>query len=580
VVFYRESIPISHFLSVIAVLGIIFLLVTTNVLAFLGVDNNTLIEGVIMGVNSDGKTQPLTRVNPLINTNIQLEKDLSDLIYNSLITIDTHGEPKADLATFFVLEEGKRYQFKLKPDLYWQDGQKLTVDDVVATFNLIKSLESNPQTSNIYSRAANKMDIVKSDTDPDVFEFVVKGDNVVPGFFEAISFKIMPAHLLADLNPDSITKPDPYINRHPVGSGPYEFVQATGDTVDLVANSNYYGGIPKISNIRFKLFGNEQDAVSALLTGQIHSLTGISDAGITAISQSPNIDLQTSNVIYNQYWGIYFNLADSGPAPLKDMQVRQSIAMGIDKDAIITAMLGYAEKAHGPIPVNSFAYSAEEKFSLDVPKAKTQLTNDGWTLNTDNADQPRSKKDASGNIQYLSFDLTVVNDKDRVAVANIISADLKQIGVQINVVPTDLQTIINEDITPRSFDLLFYGVQTLIDPDRYELFDSAQIQQPGLNISSYTSAEKRTQVVDGKTVQVAAVDDDLNDARRIIDQAARSKRYQDFEKIIAEEVPVVFLFHPKEVYAVNKRVHGINLTGINAIEQRFNSIEQWTISVN
>ena len=74
------------------------------------------------------------------------------------------------------------------------------------------------------------------------------------------------------------------------------------------------------------------------------------------------------------------------------------------------------------------------------------------------------------------------------------------------------------------------------------------------------------------------MDDDLNDGRRLVDEKARTKKYDDFQKIIANEVPVVFLFHPEELYALNHRVHGVVLDDINSIEQRFDSITEWEIT--
>jgi ABC-type transport system substrate-binding protein len=139
---------------------------------------------------------------------------------------------------------------------------------------------------------------------------------------------------------------------------------------------------------------------------------------------------------------------------------------------------------------------------------------------------------------------------------------------------------VDDHILPRVYDMMIYGVQTLIDPDRYELFDSTQIAAPGLNLSCYTSIEKRTQVVNGTTEKVPAVDDDLDDARRIVDETARAKKYKDFQEIIGKEVPAVFLYYPQEFYLVNKRVANVTLTNITSIEQRFDNIANWRITVD
>lgn len=570
--FYKASLPFSHFASIIILTIITFLYFNSNLIAVLGVNSNTLIEGSVMGADADGNTVRLNRINPLINSNIQLERDLSELIYEPLIRVDSNGDPHSVLAEYSILEQGSSYRFKLKPGVKWHDGEPVTVDDVVKTVELIRTLDSNPQTSSLFSKVANKFDIITSKTDSSVFEFVVKNGQIIPGFFEAISFKIMPAHLLSDMNATNITQPDPYINRSPIGTGPYKMLSAKDDTVNLTIFQNYWGTKPNINNIRFKLFPSEATAMQALGSGQIHGLSGIAISNLDQIKSYSQVDVIRSNYIYNQYWAMYFNMGENGPAPLKDLKVRQAITSAINRDDVISAMQGFAEVATGPIPKNSFAYYNAEKYKYNVTKAISLLEEAGYKVAEDGVRAKDGKR--------LSFELLYINNKDREATAEVIKENLKQVGIEVNIKDTDLSSAVDDHILPRIYDLLLYGVQTLIDPDRYELFNSTQISAPGLNISSYISAEKRTQVVDGKTTKVSAVDDDLNDARRIVDEKARAKKYEDFQKIIAEEVPVVFLFHPEEYYLVNKRLHNVALKDITSIEQRFNNIADWKISVD
>ncbi len=568
--FYQVNIPFSHFLSISLILLLLTAYFGTNINSVLSLNSNTLIEGEIMGADENGKPVLLNRINPLINSNIQLEKDINELVYEPLIKINTKGEPISVLADYLVLEKGSRYQFKIKPDIYWHDGQPLTISDVAATFELIKTLDTNPQTSNLYSRAATKIDLIESKTDPEVFELRVKNGQIIPGFFEAISFKIMPAHLLSDVNNDNILQPDPLINRQPIGTGPFMFSKAQDDNVDLVVNPKYWGNAPKIAKIRFKLFATEKAAVEALQTGQIHGLTSFFNESALALQKNAHINLIKSNFIYNQYWGLYFNMGDNGPIALKDIKVRQAISSAINKNSLVDAMNGFAEVAEGPIPKSSFAYSPQTKYNFNLTTAVSLLNEAGYVPG---ADGIRAKGE-----DKLSFELVLINNKDREAVAKIIAENLRQVGIEIKETPVDLRSAVDDHILPRMFDLLFYGVQTLIDPDRYELFDSNQILPPGLNLSSYVSAEKRTQVVDGKTVKLSAVDDDLNDGRRLIDETSRIKKYDDFQKIISQEVPVVFLYYPEELYALNHRVKGVRINDINSIEQRFDSISEWEIT--
>src|SRR3989344_4919083 len=161
--FYNEGIPVSHFALLIFSTMLLTALVVVNAKAILNSNSDVLIEGVIIGVDETGNLQQLNRINPLINTNIQLEKDLNELIYESLIEVDQNGNPIPTLGDFLRIEEGRVYQFKLKQNIFWHDGQPITAEDVAKTFELLQTLEADPKTSTIFSRAAVKMDLTLID---------------------------------------------------------------------------------------------------------------------------------------------------------------------------------------------------------------------------------------------------------------------------------------------------------------------------------------------------------------------------------------------------------------------------------
>src|SRR3989344_147730 len=569
--FYNEGIPVSHFALLIFSTMLLTALVVVNAKAILNSNSDTLIEGVIIGVDELGNLQQLNRINPLINTNIQLEKDLNELIYESLIEIDQNGVPVAVLGDFLKIEEGRIYQFKLKKNIYWHDGTPITANDVAKTFELLQSLEEDPKTSTIFSRAAVKMEIAVIDSES--FEFKLKGeDTYIPelSFFEGISFKILPAHLITDIDRYNISFSDPLINRHPVGSGPYKFNLSRNNEITLVRNDNYFGNKSAIKMIKFKLFKDENSAVEALKSGQIHALTGLTTNNLRDLSTFSNLQIIKSNIIYNQYFALYFNLGQNGLEILKDQKVRQAIAFAVNKEKIIETVLGFAHKADSPIPENSFAYSASSAYPYNPQKAQELLNEAGWLL-------PEQKKVREKNAAPLSLTLLLVNNPDRKLIAEELQKEFADVGVEVNLELLDLEAVINEHIIPRSFDLILYGVQTFVDPDRYEFFHSSQIAHPGLNISSYASTEKRLTGIGNKTERIPAVDDDLEDGRKIVDINIRKRRYQDFLRIIANEVPAVFLFHPVEAYAVNKRLKNVNISAIKSSEHRFDQISSWEI---
>src|SRR6185369_4736942 len=85
-VLYRSSIPYSHFVFAgICVILIFFSSFVVDLKALIKITDSTLIEGVVMGVDDNGNIQKLTKVNPIIPSNVQIERDLSELIYEPLI---------------------------------------------------------------------------------------------------------------------------------------------------------------------------------------------------------------------------------------------------------------------------------------------------------------------------------------------------------------------------------------------------------------------------------------------------------------------------------------------------------------
>ena len=151
------------------------------------------------------------------------------------------------------------------------------------------------------------------------------------------------------------------------------------------------------------------------------------------------------------------------------------------------------------------------------------------------------------------------------------------VGIEVDVQAFS-STNLRDILSIHNFDAILYGTQTFIDPDRYELFDSSQINAPGLNFSSWASTETTGKIVDHKAQQVPQSDDDLETARRIIDVEERKKFYKDFQRLVETEVPVIFLYYPEDAYIYNKRLSNVVLTDLDTINQRFIDISQWRLN--
>ncbi len=570
---YKHSRPFSHIITTILIFVVVGTLAFENIAAFLHIDQDTLIEGVVVGQNEEGDLQKVISVNPLIVTNVQLRRDIAELVYEPLLKVNQNNDKVLILAESYAdIGEGKAYRFKLKEGVKWHDGEEFTADDVVTTFNLLTSLEYGNQTTSVYSKAATKINITKIDEYR--VEFSLKDKNtVMPNFFEVISFKILPAHLMDDLNANTILYPSPFLNRHPIGTGAFLVGPLNLNRVELRNNESYHGDKVRLKKIIFKLYKDQNQAVQDLLTGQIHSIIGMNSDSIQKLTTVPNLTIHKSNVFYNQYWGLYFNLSESGNPLLREVKMKQAIASAINKNLLAEILVESAVVADGPIPKTSFAYAEDiERIGYDPASTSKVLESLGWTMKA--GDKYRMRQG-----EILEFNIVYVQNPDRDKVVGAISRDLEEVGIKIIPIAKTISEVNNDHLLPSFFDILLYGVSTFIDPDRYELFHSSQIGYPNLNIASYKSAKETTTIVEGQTKRVPQVDYVLERGRSLMAADARREQYNIFQAIIMSELPVIYLYHPVYAYITNKRVQGIHLQNMTALEDRFNGIANWYLEV-
>lgn len=574
--FYNRLRPFSHFIFSITIIFLIYTLFLRDLNIIVKADSSTLIEGVIVGIDEEGNKNSIQKVNPLVVSSIQIEKDLNELIYESLVSVNANGEVVYELAEAIAAnDKGDNYRVKLKEGIKWHDGSELTVKDVEATFNTLERLDNNSTTQSIFSRVANKrIKFVKLEGDDYRFEFQLAG--IIPNFYELISFKILPAKYLEEVNTRNILTSEPYINRIPIGTGEYKFESATTDSISLIKNNDYHrrDNIPQISKIKFKFYLDEDSLVDALRSGQIHAAAGLSTNALFKLKPESNIQIHKTGIIYNQYYVLYFNLKENGPPLFKDQKMRQAISSAINRESIINILDREASEAIGPISENSFAFSQVTRYRYNLETAKKLLDELGWIQTP--GEEYRKKNGA-----ILEFNMVALDNIDRNKVSDLIIEDLKKVGIKLTVTRKTNSELSTQHVLPRNFDTLLYSMTTFTDPDRYELFHSQEITHPGLNLSSYISNEKTVKVDENKkVVTVPEVDYRLERGRSILNQEERKKEYLEFQRIVGEEVPMVFLYHPILNYAVNKRIKAIDLSKTYNLQERFKYIYTWYLEVD
>jgi peptide/nickel transport system substrate-binding protein len=570
--FYKMLRPFSHIVVFSALLALIGVFSYSTPTTLVKGQTEILIEGVITGEST------ISRINPLLPTNKQLEIDLSGLIYLPLVRVNSSEELEGVLARSVkrIDEEGKEYEFYLRDNIYWHDGQKFTADDVLATFEVLKALGGGEDKSIISKHAelATEVEVVKVDN----YTVSIKLEEILPTFFEDINFGILPKHILDNVSLSTFSWAR--FNLNPIGTGPFIFASNENNTIILIENEGYFGKKPNIKQIQIKMYTTGDEAVEALKSGAIHTLVDPSTSVLLNLSNWPNIDVVKSASLYRRYLGLYFNLKEGGLEVFTDIKVRQAISSLINREVILEQVETAGEEALGPIPVNSWAYNSEAtRFTYDPVNANDLLDGAGWELKEVGDKNVRMKND-----EILRFELSYLDKYDRQVVAEAIKSDLEKLGIIVNLDPRSSSDLNEALIATRNFEAVLYGVETPIDPDRIRLWHSEAIDYPGLNLSSYVSGKKGAVVGEEKELErISLIDASLENGRSSLDREKRvgstglSIGYSKFQEIILEECPVVFLYHPVFTYAAHSRVKGIDLTEMTAPEDRYLSVSEWYI---
>jgi peptide/nickel transport system substrate-binding protein len=620
---YKLTVPYSHFfVAIVFLLSSFAFIFSNNNLKLVNAKSLEITEAVIMGVDGQGRVQKINRVNPLLPSNIQLEKDLSELIYEPLIKYEftqkdaevyqeSINEYLASEVT--LLSQGADYQFTLRKDVKWHDGKPFSAKDVIATFDLVATL---PEDTNAYVKAIKQLQweqvndyavrICTKTSDSAARCSDTSNKPIFSNFLELISIKILPGHKISDINLNNYNTSSPELYRSPVGTGRYKFESTDDFTVSVSLNEDYYRAFAenKIKKLHFKYFKSLEDSIKALQNGEVHTLASISVEYLQQLGSYNQIKTNKSPVLYNQYWSMYFNLKKDpsgksiGPEFFSDVNVRQAISYAIDRSEILrNALQNLGEEALGPINAKSSFFTSTAAWKrYNVSKANELLDASGWTKKRGETYRTNSRGD------IMKFSLYFVDTYDRYNVARSIQKDLEEVGIQViidrkeqpgqdtsDIAPTgwDLKELSEKVLAPKLFDAVIYGVNTFIDPDRYELFHSSQSDHPKLNISSYVgtaeTVKPREDRKEGESslVRLPKVDRLLELSRSFDPEAAkqeRKKNYDQVQELIAEDAPVVFLYHPQFIYFTNSNITKVDLSNVSSVEDRFRNIEVWEMN--
>ena len=478
-----------------------------------------------------------------IVTSDSASHEIGNQIYSGLVTFDKDLKPIGDLAESWEFSRDCRdLTFKLRRGVKWHDGQPFTADDVVFTWQTIV----DPKVPSPYKAEYEKVESVRAEG-PDVVRI-----HYSQPFAKALSnwaTSMLPKHLLEPYVRQGKIREAPQNWSAPVGTGPYRFKELrSGEKIVLLANADYWEGRPYISRIVYRIIPSQATTFLEL------KAKGVDATSLTALQYSRQTNYRAFDRNYtkfrhpgNGYTYIGFNLRDPRFA---DRRVRQAFAHAINKRALIDGVrLGLAREATGPYKPGTWVYTDKvTTYPYDMDKARQLLAEAGWKER--NADGLLVKDGKPFTFELL----TNQGNDERKKIAEIVQAQLRELGVGVEIRVLEWAAFLKEHIKKRNFEAIVLGWGIGIDPDQYVIWHSSQSGPDQLNHISYANPE---------------VDRMLELGRSTCVREDRIKYYHRLQELLAEDEPLIFLYFNDALPVIASRVHGID-PGPNGIRFRSN----------
>lgn len=511
------------------------------------------------GTYSEGLVGSPQHINPLLAPANDIDADLARIIYAGVLKFDPALNLAPDLAESFpeISASGKEYTIKLKGNLHWQDGVRLTADDLVFTYRLIQ----NPDYQSPLRLSWNRVEAEK--IDDRTVKLITRESSAA--FIANLTVGILPKHIWEQQTPEKFALSK--FNLEPVGAGPFAISEIKrgrgGEIRQLVmkANKTYHGGGPYLKQIVFKFYKTTEELINAYHGRDVMAL------GYVPFDESlfiePQRGLRQIFLQLPQYQAVFINRAKN-PAPLEDVRVRTALAKSVDKQKILNKVYGgQAAEAYGPILPGHLGYHEQipgaDMNVYDEGRARALLEEAGWAVDP-SASGGGFRKDKLG--RTLSLSLATNNFPPNVRTAQVLKEIWERLGIQIVLNIETVADLEEKFIRPREYELLLFSENVGADPDPYPFWHSSQLRDPGLNLSTFSNKE---------------ADKLLVDARANIPAPERAAKYRKFQEIFVGDAPAVFLTRSVFVFNVPDGIKGLELNTVSTPADRFADINKWYI---
>ncbi len=523
---------------------------------------------LVAGLNVEPESlNPITALS-------QTSRNVIRLIFQPLAVINPDLKTFSPaLARAWEIKPDLSIVFHLRTDIVWHDGQPFTAEDVVFTHQLY----INPAVE--WDGISYKEDIVSVTAVNDstvIFRFRQPSLTML---MDAVEGEIVPRHILGKVPPEKMFECD--FNRHPIGCGPFRFVEwRPQQFIMLEKNPAYYlRNKPYLARVVFKIVPDNVSLYQQLLGGDLDLAEGLLPADfvrLQELARDGKTALKPVSYLGRQYdfigWNLvepqcYQRLSDLDSVQkvnfpqwliphhlFGDRVVREALTLAIDRDKI-TAIVnaGQAIPMHGPVPPILWAYNpaANKVWAYNPDRARKILKNAGWI---DRDGDGILEKDG----RRFSFEMiTNAGNIRRQHVLTLLQEQFKAVGVEMTTRTVEPGYLASRIIPTRDYDALLFGWSVGLKMNLTPLFHSSSFFQP-FHFNSYYSSRFDS------LAEKASSTLNPDSARQIWDEIA---------SLLSNDLPYTWLYYKMECSAIHRRFRDV------VVDQRgmYNNVEEWWI---
>nr|WP_213397657.1 oligopeptide ABC transporter substrate-binding protein [Virgibacillus pantothenticus] len=495
-------------------------------------------------------------------------------ITDSLVDTNDELQPEPGMADFEVDKEKNTVTFTLKDGITWHDGEPLTTEDVAYAYEVIAhpDYEGMRYTNvnmieGVEAYNKGKVDSISGIEIVDEKTIVLTLTDVAPNTISNLWSYPMPKHHYEGIEVADLPESDA-VRKNPIGTGPFKVKNIVpGEMVEMEKYADYWQGEPYLDGVVYKVI-DASVATGSLKNGEIDIMQAPSSQ-YPEIKKLDNVEAIEEPALSFNYIGFKLGHWDAEKGvnvmdnkKFQNKQLRKAMAYAIDIQGILDSFSnGLGEVIGAPVPPVSWAYADQselEQYNYDPEKAKELLDEAGYVdVNDDGWREDPDGKEFTVNFDTMSgSDISepraqyILQNWQDVGINAKLNGGLKEFNLFYDVLEKDEPSVET-----------FMGAWGLAsDPDPTGLWKSDSVS----NYARWVNEESDKLIEKG-----------LSD--EAFDQEYRKNVYVEWQKLINDELPNIFLYAPVDVYAVNKRLQNVHT---NSFTSQQNTHLWWVTDAN